>query len=407
MSGRAEDKGMAGRRGTRAGVVAAAIGLVAVLISSCSSSGGQPAANAAGKPDTTSAAPAKAITLSVGPADKATDVQPGVPVVATATDGKITTAALTNNEGKAVAGQVTPDGLQWTNTEALGYGKTYSLTVTGQGADGKPETKTSSFTTAQPRTLTYLSVNPQDGTTVGIGQPLAFYFDEPIADRAAAEAMISITTEPKVDGAFYWFNEKEVHWRPQNYWAAGTKVTINAKIYGKNLGNGVYGQEDRVITTTIGDAVIHEADGQTHQVVTKINGQVARTMPTSMGNAANTTPTGTYVLMEKHDHMVMDSRTYGLALDAGGYVTPVDWATRMSNSGIFFHSAPWSIGQQGNSNVSHGCLNLSPENAKWVYDLSKPGDIVIVTNSGGPALEAWDGFGDWQIPWDQWVKGNR
>ncbi|MEU6155223.1 Ig-like domain-containing protein [Actinosynnema sp. NPDC047251] len=345
--------------------------------------------------------------MSTGPLDKAVDVAPGAPVVATATDGKITEVALTNPEGKAVAGQVSSDGTQWASTEVLGYSKAYTFAVTAQGADGKPVTKTSTFTTVKPRTLTYLSVNPMDGTTVGIGQPLAFYFDEPIADKAAAEAMISITTEPKVDGAFYWFDEKQVHWRPQNYWAAGTKISINAKIYGKHLGNGVYGEEDRVISTAIGDAVVHEADGGTHQVVTKINGQVARTMPTSMGNAANPTPTGTYVLTEKHDHMVMDSRTYGLALDAGGYVTPVDWATRMSNSGIFFHSAPWSVGDQGNRNVSHGCLNLSPENAKWVFDLSKPGDVVVVANSGGPPLEAWDGFGDWQIPWDQWAKGNR
>ncbi|WP_308208673.1 L,D-transpeptidase [Actinosynnema pretiosum] len=385
------------------------IGVVATLLTACSSGAGDSAGNGS---DTTpvaaqSSEPAKPVSLSLGPANQTADVAPGLPVVATATDGKITEAVLTNAEGKTVAGQLSADGAQWVNTEALGYQKQYTLAVTGQGADGKPVTQTSTFTTVKPRTQTFLSVNPMDGTTVGVGQPLAFYFDEPIADKAAAEAMISITTEPKVDGAFYWFKNDEVHWRPQNYWAAGTKVTIDAKVYGKHLGNGVYGEKDRHIQTTIGDAVIHEADGQSHQVVTKINGQVARTMPTSMGNAANTTPVGTYVLTEKHDHMVMDSRTYGLALDAGGYVTPVDWATRMSNSGIFFHSAPWSIGDQGVRNVSHGCLNLSPENAKWVFDLSKPGDIVIVTNSGGPRLESWDGFGDWQVPWEEWVKGGN
>ncbi|ONI85572.1 hypothetical protein ALI22I_27715 [Saccharothrix sp. ALI-22-I] len=396
------------KRGARGALGIVAIGLVAALVTSCSS-GSAATGDAAGETSTTTSStpPPKPVSLTTGPADAAVDVPPGVPIVATATDGKITQVVLTNPEGVAVAGQVSPDGLQWTNTEPLGYQKTYTLAVTGEGADGKPVTKTSTFTTVKPRTLTYLSVNPQDGTTVGVGQPLAFYFDEPIADKAAAEAMISITTEPRVEGAFYWFDEKTVHWRPQNYWAPGTKVTINAKIYGKHVGNGVYGEEDRVITTTIGDAVVHEADGQTHQVTTKVNGQVVRTMPTSMGDAQNPTPTGTYVLMEKHAHMVMDSRTYGLSLEAGGYVTPVDFAYRMSNSGIFFHSAPWSIGDQGRRNVSHGCLNLSPENAKWVFDNSKQGDIVVVTNSGGPVLESWDGFGDWQIPWDQWVKGNR
>ena len=397
------------KRGARAALGIVAIGLVAALITSCSSGSAATGDAAGGETSTTTSStpPPKPVSLTTGPADAAVDVAPGTPVVATATDGKITSVALTNPEGAAVAGQLSPDGLQWTSTEPLGYQKTYTLAVTGQGEDGKPVTKSSTFTTVKPRTLTYLSVNPQDGTTVGVGQPLAFYFDEPIADKAAVEAMISITTEPRVEGAFYWFDEKTVHWRPQNYWAPGTKITINAKIYGKHVGNGVYGEEDRVITTTIGDAVIHEADGQTHQVVTKVNGQVVRTMPTSMGNAENPTPTGTYVLMEKNAHMVMDSRTYGLSLEAGGYVTPVDWATRMSNSGIFFHSAPWSVGDQGYRNVSHGCLNLSPENAKWVFDNAKQGDVVIVTNSGGPALESWDGFGDWQIPWDQWVKGNR
>ncbi|MDQ4105177.1 MAG: L,D-transpeptidase family protein, partial [Actinomycetota bacterium] len=98
---------------------------------------------------------------------------------------------------------------------------------------------------------------------------------------------------------------------------------------------------------------------------------------------------------------------FGLALDAGGYMTKVQWATRISNGGEFVHSAPWSVGQQGHSNVSHGCINLSPDNAKWFFDNVKKGDVVINTNTGGPDLKPWDGFGDWQIPWGQWVTGNK
>ncbi|MEU7481911.1 Ig-like domain-containing protein [Lentzea sp. NPDC042327] len=376
-----------------------------MLIAGCSGGG----AGGSGAAETPSSAPPppKPVTLTLALNDGAVDVSPGLPVIATAADGKLTEVTLTNPDGKVVEGKLNPEGTQWNNIEPLGYAKTYKLTATATGADGKPQTKTSSFTTVKPRTLTYVSTNPVDGTTIGVGQPLAFYFDEPVADRVAAEQMLEVTTEPKVEGAFYWFNKKEVHWRPREFWTAGTKITMHVKVYGKHVGDGIYGQEDRVITTTVGDAVIHEADGQTHQVVTKVNGQVVRTMPTSMGNAANTTPTGTYVLMEKHSHMIMDSTTYGLALENGGYKTPVDWAYRMSNSGIFFHSAPWSVGDQGRRNVSHGCLNLSPENAKWVFDNSKQGDVVIVRNSGGPVLESWDGFGDWQVPWETWVKGNR
>jgi lipoprotein-anchoring transpeptidase ErfK/SrfK len=394
--------GMTGKRGTF-GLVA--VGLAAMLITGCSSS---PAVEVqANAPSTSTTPPPPPVTLTLGTADGAAGVAPGLPVIATAADGKLTDVKLTAADGVVIGGQISPDGLQWANSVPLAYDKAYALSVTGQGADGKPVTKTSAFSTVKPRTLTYVETNPVEGATVGVGQPIAFYFDEPIADKLAAEAALQITTEPKVEGAFYWFNEKEVHWRPQNFWAAGTKITINAKVYGKNMGNGIYGQEDRTINATIGDSVVHEADGGSHQVVTKVNGQVVRTVPTSMGNAANTTPTGTYVVTEKRDHMIMDSTTYGLALDAGGYKTPVDWATRMSNSGIFVHSAPWSVGDQGNRNVSHGCLNMSPEDAKWFFDNAKPGDVVIVTNSGGPPLESWDGFGDWQVPWDQWVAGNR
>jgi lipoprotein-anchoring transpeptidase ErfK/SrfK len=392
--------------GTRRVSGLVALGLIATLVTGCT--GESTAAGARdGASATTTTPPAEPVALTANVADQAADVAPGAPITATAAGGTITEVALTSPEGTVVAGQLAADGLTWTNTEPLGYSKTYTLAVTGKNADGKTETTTSSFTTATPRTYTYLSINPLDGATVGVGQPLAFYFDESIADRAAAESMISITTSPAVEGAFYWYDEDEVHWRPQDFWAPGTTVTIDAKIYGKHVGNGIYGQEDRHVTATIGDSVIHEADGQTHQVVTKVNGQVTRTVPTSMGDAENPTPVGTYVITEKHDHMVMDSRTYGLSLEDGGYVTPVNWATRMSNSGIFVHGAPWSVGDQGHRNVSHGCLNMSEENAKFFYDNAKPGDVVIVTNSGGPRLESWDGFGDWQVPWEEWKAGNR
>lgn len=378
-----------------------------MLIAGCSG-GGESASGSGGESSSAPPPPPpKPVTLTLALNNGAADVSPGLPVIATAADGKLTDVKLTNPEGKVVEGKLNAESTQWTNTEPLGYSKTYKLVATATGEDGKPQTKESSFTTVKPRTLTYVSTNPQDGTTIGVGQPLAFYFDEPVADKVAAEKMLEITTEPKVEGAFYWFNKKEVHWRPEKFWKPGTKITMHVKVYGKHVGDGIYGQEDRTITTTVGDEVIHYADGQTHQVTTKVNGQVVRTMPTSMGKPADATPTGTYVLMEKHAHMIMDSTTYGLALENGGYKTPVDWAYRMSNSGIFFHGAPWSIGDQGRRNVSHGCLNLSPENAKWVFDSSKQGDVVIVTNSGGPPLESWDGFGDWQVPWATWVQGNR
>jgi len=102
----------------------------------------------------------------------------------------------------------------------------------------------------------------------------------------------------------------------------------------------------------------------------------------------------------------MDSCTYGVCEgDPGYYKEKVDLDLRISNDGEFVHSAPWSVGQQGSSNVSHGCVNLSPANARWFYDRFNIGDVVEITNSGGPKLPIWDTYGDWEVPWSAWQAG--
>jgi lipoprotein-anchoring transpeptidase ErfK/SrfK len=183
---------------------------------------------------------------------------------------------------------------------------------------------------------------------------------------------------------------------------------VRAAIYGRHLGNGVYGREDRTADLAIGDALIATMDGATHQMTVTVNGSIVKTLPISMGKRGWETPHGIYTAMSEHTNYTMDSSTYGLPADSpGGYRTTVAVATRLSNSGIFYHSAPWSVRQQGNSNVSHGCVNLSTENARWLQGISNKGDVYIVVNSGGPALEPTDGLSVWQIPWDQWKTGGK
>lgn len=376
-------------------------GLVALLVAGCSESG------SGTTPASDEVPPAP--TLELAPQNGAKDISPAGPIKATAVNGKIVEAVLTNSEGAKLSGAIAPDGASWTAGEKLGYGKTYTLSVTAQGASGPAITQQSTFSTVSPGKKSFVSMNPLDGQTVGVGQPLAFYFSQnaPAPDKAKAEEAIKISTEPAVEGAFYWFNSREVHWRPKDYWKPGTKVSIDVDVYGKDLGNGVWGEEDRKATITIGDAVVLKADGASHQMSIEKNGEVIRTMPVSLGKPSFPSNNGVHVVTEHHATKVMDSSTYGLPIEAGGYRTEVKWAVRISNGGEFLHAAPWSVGDQGRRNVSHGCINMSMENAKWVFDLLKKGDVVQITNSGGPNLRSWDGFGDWQIPWDQWVQGNR
>ena len=232
-------------------------------------------------------------------------------------------------------------------------------------------------------------------------------FDENIPNRLAAQRAIKVKTDPPVEGAFYWLNNREVRWRPEKFWASGTKIEVQVNTYGVDLGDGLFGQENLTSHFTIGDELIATADDDTKTLTVRRNGEVVKSIPISMGKSSTPTNNGIYTIGDRFSHMIMDSSTYGVPSNSpNGYRVEVDWATQMSYSGIYVHSAPWSVGSQGYSNTSHGCLNVSPSNAQWFYNNTKRGDIVEVQNTVGSTLSGTEGLGDWNIPWAQWKAGN-
>ncbi|PPJ05413.1 hypothetical protein C5E51_23235 [Nocardia nova] len=398
---------MGGRRGSRRMRAPAAwlgvMSMLALAVTGCSDSG---AANNGPAIEAASAIDLVKPKVLTPVADGAVGVPPGDPIPVKVDNGKLTAVTLLTPEGNPVAGQIAPDGTSWQLTEQLGFDRTYRLQADAVGIGGTTST-TISFTTLAPRNKTHPWLLPGENAVVGIGQPVAIQFDENIPDRRAAQDAIKITTTPAVEGAFYWVNNREVRWRPEHFWAPGTSVTVDVNTYGRDLGGGLVGDSDIHSSFTIGDPMVFTADDNTKMVTVERNGQVIRTMPTSMGKDSTPTQNGIYIIGDQFDHMIMDSSTYGVAATGpNGYRTPVDWATRMSYSGIFMHSAPWSVGQQGYSNTSHGCLNLSPADARWVYENAKRGDIAIVKNTVGDTLSGVDGLGDWNIPWAEWKAGN-
>jgi lipoprotein-anchoring transpeptidase ErfK/SrfK len=199
-----------------------------------------------------------------------------------------------------------------------------------------------------------------------------------------------------------------VHFRPSQYWPAETKVTLDANLYGVNFGDGVWGEKDRSVSFTIGAKHLSVADAASHTMRVYDGGKLVQTYPMSAGSSKNPTRNGAHVVTESYKAITMDSSTFGLAVDApGGYRADVKYAVRISNNGEFVHAAPWSVGQQGHSNVSHGCINLSTDRANWFFNFSRPGDVVEVKNSVGPNLSAADGdIYDWAVPWAQWQAGS-
>lgn len=228
------------------------------------------------------------------------------------------------------------------------------------------------------------SFNPVNGALVGVAKPIIINFQRPIANRALAEQAIRISSSPAVPGAFYWTTDTQVRWRPYKFWPARTIVNIDASGTKSSF--------------RVGDSLIATIDDDTKQMTITRNGEVEKVFPISMGmnNGIHETKNGTYYVLEKFPELVMDSSTYGVPINSEyGYKIKVPWAVRIDNSGGFVHGAAWSVGDQGVRNVSHGCINLSPTNAKWFYDNLGSGDAVVVKNSVG-LFTTPDGSDDWQ-----------
>ena len=229
-------------------------------------------------------------------------------------------------------------------------------------------------------------VFPANGATVGVAQPIIINFPGLVEDSGATENAIHITSNPPVDGKFYWMKPTQLRWRPLSFWPAHTTVTVDT-------GAGVS-------TFQTGDTLLATADDTTHQLTVTRNGAVEKVIPMSMGmtSGGHQTPNGTYYVQEKMPSVVMDSSTYGVPVNSTyGYKTTVELAVRFDDSGDFVHSAPWSVDDQGKRDVSHGCINISPSNAKWFFDNFNAGDPIVVTHTTGGTYSRHDGSNDWQL----------
>jgi lipoprotein-anchoring transpeptidase ErfK/SrfK len=359
---------------------------------------------------------APAAQVSLAPADGSADVSPVVPLEISVTDGELADVTLVDDAGAAVPGTVAAqEGAQegagsavWTPETPLAYGTQYTLTASAVNEGDQETTTSSTFTTVTPATLSTPSIGPLDGQTVGVGMPIRVYFDDPVADKAAVESHLQVTSSTPTDGVWSWLTDSEVHFRPSTYWPANTQVTVDANLYGIDFGEGVWGEKNRSVSFSIGAKHVSIADAATHTIDVYDGDQLVQSYPMSAGGPDFPSRNGAHVVTELNRDRVMDSSTYGVPVDSpNGYRTPVEYAVRLNNNGEFVHAAPWSVAQQGNSNVSHGCINLSTERAAWFFNFSRPGDVVEIKNSIGPTLSAADGdIYDWAITWDQWQAGS-
>jgi lipoprotein-anchoring transpeptidase ErfK/SrfK len=372
-------------------------------------SSGSSSARSSSAAATTTAADAGPPRLQLAPADGAADVAPAGPVEISVTGGQVAEVTVTDEAGADVPGQVADGDAEgtavWTPDEDLDYGATYTLDAAATNGEGERAEATSTFTTATPDSLAVPAIGPLDGQTVGVGMPIRVYFDRPVTDKAAVESHLLVTSSTPTDGVWSWVSDTEVHFRPPQYWPAETDVTLDADLRGVPFGDGVYGERDRTVSFRVGERHVSIADADTHRLQVFDGDVLVQDFPMSAGAPETPSYNGAHVVTELNAQRVMDSSTYGVPVDSpGGYRTPVQWAVRLSDSGEFVHGAPWSVAQQGSENVSHGCINLSTENARWFYEFSQPGDVVEIRNSDAGTLTS--DISDWTVPWDEWRAGS-
>lgn len=310
---------------------------------------------------------------------------------------------LLNPNGKVVQGEMSDDQTTFTITEPLGYGSEYTWQGSAIGSDRVTAPVEGTFTTLTPQSQINVVVNIGDGQEVGIAAPIILKFNATVDDKEAVEKALSVTTEPQTEGAWAWLGEdngSRVHWRPKDYWVPGTKVHMSADLYGVDHGGGAYGAADVTSDFGIGRSQIVKAESSSHQIVVLRDGAELMTLPCSYGEGdldRNVTRSGIHVVTEKYEDFYMSN-------PAAGYFNIRErFAVRISNNGEFIHANPETIGVQGSSNVTNGCINLSLENAQRYFETAVYGDPVEVTGTRIDLSEADGDIFDWIFDWDTWT----
>ncbi|MGW6832321.1 L,D-transpeptidase [Streptomyces sp. NPDC054949] len=398
----------------RTGLPALLLGAALLLTTACSG-GGNGGGNGgddnggggAGKAGTEAS---KAV-VNVKPDDGAKEVATSGILKISSTGGKLTTVTVADTKGNAVAGKLTADGANWEPERHLASATEYKVHAVAKDTAGRESVKDTTFTTLTPENTFVGHYTPEDGSTVGVGMPVSINFTRGITNPEAVEKAITVTAEPSVPVEGHWFGNDRLDFRPEKYWAAGTKVTVKLALDGVEGRENVYGKQTRTFSFTIGRSQVSTVDASAHTMEVVRDGQVLKNLPITAGAPSTTTYNGQMVISEKYKVTRMNGATVGFG---GEYdISDVPHAMRLSNSGTFVHGNYWASSSTfGSENVSHGCVGLrdargagDPDQpAAWFFDQSLIGDVVVVKNSKDKEIAPENGLNGWNMDWAEWVK---
>ncbi|MFE2246241.1 L,D-transpeptidase [Streptomyces lavendulae] len=401
----------------RTGLPALLLGAALLLTTACSGGGGSNSGGSGGSDAKGTATGAKSGTeaskavVNVKPDDGAKEVATSGILKISSTGGKLTTVTVADTKGNAVEGKLAGDGASWEPARNLAAATEYKVHAVAKDEAGRESAKDTTFTTLTPQNTFVGHYTPEDGSTVGVGMPVSINFTRGITNTEAVEKAITVTAEPAVKVEGHWFGNDRLDFRPEKYWAAGTKVTVKLALDGVEGRPGVYGKQTRTVTFTVGRSQVTTVDASAHTMQVVRDGQVLKDIPITAGAPATTTYNGQMVISEKYKVTRMNGATVGFG---GEYdISDVPHAMRLSNSGTFVHGNYWAPSSTfGSENVSHGCVGLEDERgagddstpAAWFYNESLIGDVVVVKNSKDKQIAPDNGLNGWNMDWAEWTK---
>jgi lipoprotein-anchoring transpeptidase ErfK/SrfK len=405
--------------GARKTILALVIGTMMLVATACGgndsnsgSSGGKNGAGATAQ-DSASASPVSKAVVSVTPKDGADGVETSGVLKVTAAKGTLTTVVVKDSKGNKVDGAIAGGGTGWEPSGTLAANTKYTVDATAKDSAGGTTTKHTTFRTVTPKATFIGYYTPENGQTVGTGMEVSLNFNHAITDKKAIEKAVKVTASPAVDVVGHWYGNQRIDFRPKNYWAAGTKITLSLHLNGVKGASGTYGTQSKDVHFTVGRSQVSIVDAAKDTMKVYRSGKLIKTVPITSGAPGKTTYNGKMVITEKYKTKRMDGATVGYQ---GQYDIPdVPHAMRLTTSGTFIHGNYWASSSVfGSSNVSHGCVGLRDTKgandtstpAYWFYTNSIIGDVVQVKNSNDKTVAWYNGLNGWNMDWSDWIKAS-
>ncbi|GEC09086.1 lipoprotein [Streptomyces spinoverrucosus] len=409
VDARTSRRGGRGRKG-----LALVAGVLMLAVTACGGGSDSGSGSAAGSGDgkgkgaATAQSKQSEAAVTITPKDGAESVDTSGALKVTAAKGKLTEVVVKDAKGTEIAGEISKDGATWTPSTHLAAATKYQVHAVAKDSAGREAAEDADFTTLTPKNTFIGHFTPEDGSTVGVGMPFSLNFTRGITNPEQVEKAIEIKTEPAVDVEGHWFGNDRLDFRPEKYWKAGTKVTVKLNLNGVEGRPGVYGEQAKTVSFTIGRSQVSVVDAKKLTMKVMRDGKVVKTIPITTGKAGMETWNGQMVISEKHVVTRMNGETVGYG---GEYdIKDVPHAMRLTTSGTFLHGNYWAGGAFGNYNASHGCIGLRDVRGgwdkgapgAWFFNSSMIGDVVVVKNSNDRIVDPDNGLNGWNMSWEKW-----